>query len=548
MPKSVLIVDEDDTRRRALCHAFGLRGVSYLEAADAFGAMAALGRADFGAVVASEGRRHLSLRGLCQLARKRHQSIALFVVQRSGSDAEAIRQIVGEGVEILGPLHDAEAVAAKTVKALSRPLHVQLDIPTTHEALDIFGTSAARTSPNATFHDDEPTAKLRAASRSEPAPVEMPVTLEGSLDGGQGPALLIGLFGQDLTGRLLVTGGAAGGTLYFYRGEPVWADDPKGDAGLYARLIQRKLLDPKARVDAVPEGHLLASLVQKGALTGEAMHDFMRELVRDRVVALADQQAGTYRFVEDRSFLDVAPLLKVNPFGLVFESRRRKLPPQQLFTLSAEIERKYLLPAPGLALAADKIAPFCRGARITDLVSGMSTVRAFCEAIGLDSIMGTLVVATLQDCRLVTLSDEPWEKTGQVTLTQSQPTAEPEEITVVDAEVPAEASDGSDEARRSREDILGLYTRLKPVTAPRQILQVGYDVDAKRLDAAYAARMRELDALKVPGGSAEALLYSRIEELRRKVTSAYHALQLQLATPSGPDDTLREKGEDSNPF
>jgi hypothetical protein len=77
----------------------------------------------------------------------------------------------------------------------------------------------------------------------------------------------------------------------------------------------------------VPQGQLLGSLVQKGLLTGQQMHEFMRELVRDFVLALANAATGAYRFDEDKKFLEVAPLLKVNPFGLILESRRRSMQP-----------------------------------------------------------------------------------------------------------------------------------------------------------------------------------------------------------------------------
>ena len=542
--KGVLIVDEEDARRRALAVAFAARNVAFLEVADAFGAMAALGRADFGAVVASEGRRHLSLRGLCQLARKRHQDIQIVIVQRHGSDAAAIRQVLGDGVDIVSADVPPDRVASTVVKALSRPKKLRLDLPTTMEAMSVFGDERVRTDPatlrdlhvDADLQEHEATERRKAAAKTESQPE--PVVLEGTLEGGQGPALLVGLFAQDLAGRLVVHGGSASGTLYFYRGEPVWADDPKGDTGLYARLIQKKLLDPATRIEPVPEGQLLGWLVQSGALSGQTMHDFMRELVRDRVLALADQESGGYRFVEDRSFLDVAPLLKVNPFGLVFESRRRKLPPQKLFARSREVEDRYVIPAPGLGPAAEKIRPFCRGQKIDDVVKGMSTVKSVSEALGLDLFMGTLVVLTLADCRLVSLADEANEKTGQFVLSDKQQTDEREEITVVDAEVNDEDSDEAD--GKAREAILAMYMRLKPLSAPRQILAVGYDVDQKQLDKAYAARMREIDALKIPQGSAEALLYSRIEELRRKVSSAYQALVEQMKHVPTRDDTLPE--------
>ena len=47
MHRSTLVVDDDDARRRQVVQALSIHGLRYLDVADAFGAMAALGRADF---------------------------------------------------------------------------------------------------------------------------------------------------------------------------------------------------------------------------------------------------------------------------------------------------------------------------------------------------------------------------------------------------------------------------------------------------------------------------------------------------------------------
>ena len=115
MQRSILIVDEDDTRRRAIAGSLSARGQRYLDVGDAFAAMAALGRADFGAVLAAEGRRTLSLRGLCQLARKRHPDIMLFVLPKVGSDEAAIRAVLELTVVMLSPELSTERLVTDLV-------------------------------------------------------------------------------------------------------------------------------------------------------------------------------------------------------------------------------------------------------------------------------------------------------------------------------------------------------------------------------------------------------------------------------------------------
>ncbi len=605
MQRSTLVVDDDESRRRHLVHALSRRGLRYLDVGDAFGAMAALGRADFGAVVAAEGRRTLSLRGLCQLARRRHPDVVILVIHREGSDPATIPTVLGTKVDVISPQATADAVAAAVENALIEPVDGE-DVSLSEFQLP--ETNADKTTPNAvvatpTPIDEDPTLKMpvhAAVAPSSPAPrsrapnppapnplapnsltpdepterliaapapitgvtgitsAPAPVTteeegplLEGLLEGDSGPALLLGVFSQELTGRLVVKDGPAAGVLYFYRGEPVWADDPLGDAGLHRRLVQKGKLPPDARIDAVAQGQLLGSLVQKGVLTGQQMHDFMRELVRDFVLSLANAASGAYRFEEDRKFLDVAPLLRVNPFGLVLESRRRNMTPAQLLAVANEMEDKYVAPAPGLGKSADKLAAFVRGARLDHIIDGTRTVREVLEYTSLDQFMGTLVMLSLRDTKLITLDAEPHAKdAGGVTLNDGAfmiADVDDEAVTLVDVEFPTEPPQSEEEAK-AREAIFGLYMRLKPLTLPRQVLGVGFEADAVEIDAAFDARMRELNPSLIPEGSAQQLLAARVEELRKKVASAHQALKLQLAsgpaTGTGGFDNVKK----SNPF
>jgi hypothetical protein len=556
MQKSTLVVDDDEGRRRALVHAFSRRGMRYLDVADAFAAMAALGRADFGAVVAAEGRRTLSLRGLCQLARRRHPGVHIVVLHRDGTDPTQIPQVLGTQVDCMAGASAPEDVARLVEeKLIGPPLEdtaFEIDVmPDTSEALAVFDDEPTQKLPIAALSPDpnslsphEATERMPAAPSVTPdsasgleprdtLKLAHPATsalLEGLLDGNAGPALLMGVFAAELTGRLIIKDGPAAGTLYFYRGEPVWADDPLGDQGLHRRLVQKGKLPPDAKIASVPQGYLLGSLVQNGTLSGQGMHDFMREVVRDCVLALATAESGAYRFEEDKKFLEVAPLLKVNPFGLILESRRKSITPAQLLTISGEFAPLFAIPGPGLATAQEKLAPFVRGARLEEIIDGTKNVERILADAQLDPFMGTLVLLSLRDARLVTLEMTARSQDGGVTL--GGPFFEPsaEEITLVDAEAPRPPA-SADEAK-AREEIYALYMRLKPLTLPRQVLGVAVDAELEEVEAAYQRRMAELDPGRIPEGSARQMLASRVEELRKKVTSAYEALRLQFA--SGP--------------
>jgi len=577
LQKSMLIVDEDEARRRALAQALASRGERCLDVADGFAAMAAFGRADFSCVVAGEGRRRLSLRGLCQLARKRHPEIPIFIVPRPGSTALDLQASLELPVDVLADEDNVERLVTRImIRVLAineheetRPsLQIRLDSSSADGAannpfdgpgveidFDGDGPVVAPPSPPSpppttsapvpVLADDERTARshlrpaperaeptqvdaLQPASTTQSVPaVEAFVVVDGQYDdvaGGAGAAFLMSLFAQELTGRLVVTAGDSQGTLFLHRGEPVWADDPAGDAGLYRKLVQKGFLRPEQAVDAVAEGALLGSLLQSGVLDGEKMHAFMREVVRDRVIAVATQQQGEYRFVEDRAFLDTAPLLKVNPFGLILDSRRRQLAPPALMALQAEIEALYAIPGPGLGAASEKIRPFLRGARAVDVIDGRRTVRELLDATGLDPLMGTLVVLVMRDARLVAL--ETQARVQQISLNDSVLPAAGADISVVDEAAPPAPT--SKEEAQAREDIWALYMRLKPLSQPRQVLGVGMDATDVEVDAAYRARLAELDPRLIPEGSAQQVLTQRILELRRKVDNAWQTLKLQM--------------------
>jgi hypothetical protein len=641
MGRVVLLVEPSDRRRADLRRAFTRVSHPIYEVGDAVDAMVAIGRAEFGALVASEGRRQLSLRGLCHLARRRHAGIVIFVLGDPGTESE-LRARLGVDVRVLSSAMPAREVAEAVDEAMARvpapfdtlqetevlsrgevleeirydtdsgpsPSQVDFDSPLVSQegvlgppsAVDI--SSLAAESPDterlpaapslgefaeetlldhsdsersvlgpeidddeeaeATIldverpdfghiamvtgghTDDGPRTTSDPPARSAetdpdvsdterqpvaPSHVAPSALFEGDLTDGGGPSLLMGVYTQEVTGRLEITGGRAEGTVFFYGGEPVAARHPLGDAGLLARLVARGVLRSELEAPRAPEGLLLSTLVGAGQLRGQELHEFLREFVRDRVVALIESDEGSYRFVEDSAFLLTTPLLKVNPFGLVVERLRRNIPGQKLLDKSREVMNRWIEPTPALAVVAGRLAAFTRGVDLGAKLVGRSRVGDLLASAGIDPLHGALIVLSLVEARLARFIAEEVVSAPQAVPAMVE--LDPAPTIRIKALPDSELSDDlSDHEQEARDEIFALYMRLKPLTRPAHVLGVELTASKREMEEAYQRRMRDLDLDRIPEGSAQALLISRVEELRAKVTRAFEALKLQhdLAT------------------
>jgi hypothetical protein len=460
---TILVIDADDTRRRALVASLKGRGCPALDVADPFAGMAALGRADFHAVLAAGQVRVLSLRGLLHLARRRHPGIALVMVaphqNRSAIDQQVeLQAALDVPVTVLDQNDNWERLVTDFLSVL--PTETLLDEPESNPfaqpGSDAFGVPVAEDpveGPN--FGESERRIELHGALDDDPA--------------GAGSALLMGMFVQQLTGRLTITlqAGAEGddsGVLYIHRGEPVWTEPALGDAVLYRQLVRARVLAAEAPINSVAEGQLLQSLLSQELVSYSAVQEFMRERIRAMVISVAQAKTGTYHFIEDLMLLDSEPGQRINPFGLILESHKRSLGPSQIMATGMELERKYLVPGPGLGRADDRLQAFLNGRRASELVDGTQTVAAFTEQVGLDLFMGTLLVVTLQATRLISVEDQPRRQDVDLS-----------EQAFADNEIGA------------------VLVRVRHQQAPRGILGLAIDADA---DAIESARQRRRGALQ----------------------------------------------------
>lgn len=517
---NALLVDGHRHRRAALAHVLMDRGVAVLEMDDSLSALSALGRADFGVMVVAQEKRLLSLRGLCMVARKRHPHISIVVMQDPGMPDANLRETAGTAVTEVPGDQAPEVLGAAVMAALATAAPVADPVLATATAAP---QSSAPPPPRAPA--DIPAAvplPVPAAVDATP-PLESPadMVIHWAFEDAPAPAVAMALFAQELTGWMQVQqSGAADGVYYFLRGEPVGAELPDGDAGLWDRLLAGGYFPPGTPRPALDEGQLLPEVAQQ--LSGDALHDFLRTTVKDLLLALLRTEAGAATFTEDRSFLDVTPLLKFNPVGLVVDACRQIFPPDAVMRESEALSGHYVHPMPGLGAASRKMEPFLRGASAAALITGQTTLLDFCTQSHLGPLMGTLMALVMARMRLVRMEEEPYVSgRSSVTLTTALP-ARPEPVTgrVEVAEADAEAAAEVDASVRN--EVFTTYTRIKTLTVPRYVLGVSAHAGLGEIEAAYRTMSQRVDAWGIHEGA----LAARVAEIRNKMDAALAALRL----------------------
>jgi hypothetical protein len=354
---------------------------------------------------------------------------------------------------------------------------------------------------------------LEVEQTAEFSAIEYPL-LEGDLEGHAGCPLLITLSARELTGRLRVENGQGAGTIYFFRGDPVAADADDGE------LIREKARGVGVDLNGivVEEGDDLVSLLaDEGRIPLGKLHPLLLGFLRDRVFALAAQESGTYEFFEEDAFLKSVPMIRVNAFGMILDSRRRRTPPMDLLKMSGELEEKRVRPLPPLDLASHKLLPFTRDVDLAATIGVGLSFKSFLEMTGLDPMMGTLVVLAMEDARLVEVGGAEFgESTARIPLTLSNIRLSNDGFGGNTAEVLEPLAN-----RRSRIDELD--AEIGEATDPAAILGVPPGAGPVKIREAYNARMKTIGSLFLDESS-DPVLKTKAVALNHRLRRAYRSL------------------------
>ena len=221
--------------------------------------------------------------------------------------------------------------------------------------------------------------------------------------GAPGAVWLMKIASDKENGRLFIPEGPAKGTLYFANGEGVWAEFDNGVDELRDYLLQKDLPTPGGMNGTqISEGEYLFRMVQNDALPSEEASKVILDLVRDRILKLAFEGWGDFRFERDDTMAEVPPMLSVHPFGLILESRQRELAPTDLIGLSSELEQDVLKPGPASSWVGNTLDRYLNNLDLNAFLEQRRTVGDFFAESALGPITGTLMVLALRDTQVIT--------------------------------------------------------------------------------------------------------------------------------------------------
>ena len=221
--------------------------------------------------------------------------------------------------------------------------------------------------------------------------------------GAPGAVWLMKIASEKENGRLYIPDGPAKGVLYFANGEGVWAEFDNGVDELRDYLLQKDLPTPGGMNGTkMSEAEYLFRMVENDALPSEEASKVILDLVRDRILKLAFEGWGDFRFERDEAMAEVPPMLSVHPFGLILESRQRELAPTDLVGLSSELEHDVLKPGPASSWVGNTLDRYLNNLDLGSFLEQRRTVADFFTESALGPITGTLMVLALRDTQVIT--------------------------------------------------------------------------------------------------------------------------------------------------
>ena len=302
--------------RREIDRIFSSLGAVTILVSNTFEAMAGLRRTDVDLIVAESKGDKKSLYGMISLARQNGRDVSVWVLSQDSKNIEAL----GENVSIIV----GECTPVDVVQAIGEHKRV----PVVRE------------------------------NESGPAPL-----LEGSVTSGA--HLVMKLFIESLSGRLVVQSPLGDCHFYVRRGMFVWVAFPSLNNVMRKTIERHEIASPP--FPDVPDADLLAALLASQTIDVAGVRKAVGQSLREALTDTISLETGNFRFDEVPEYEDINAVIEFNPFALVIAAEREAIKEADAVRIAKEYMGRSLHFENDMAEVTPRLKPFSNGVDLFEL-------------------------------------------------------------------------------------------------------------------------------------------------------------------------------------
>jgi hypothetical protein len=210
-------------------------------------------------------------------------------------------------------------------------------------------------------------------------------------------------------------------TFFFWKGQVVWVELPNGDDGLWASFTEQSPHHATITRPVCAQGKLISTLVKEKTISGNFLSKWFQELIKKLLRYVFQLPHGEAAFMDDERLLQSPPIIQINPFGIALEHKRSSLEPIALYRLGLEIAALHLFPTSSLFQNSRRLAPYANNMDLQKSIIPGITGREWMDLTQLDTIIGALLLLTLQDYGIVTFQNTQSQLQDSVWNSHSKP-------------------------------------------------------------------------------------------------------------------------------
>lgn len=348
----------------------------------------------------------------------------------------------------------------------------------------------------------------------------------GTLEKVPFPALLYKLFANQSTGTLTLSAGGSQRSVFFLKGEPVWAVSEAASESLGAVMVQLGYLEMEELnelldrfVEGVPVGR---ALLESNLVDSEQLLHGLDRQVYERVVSCFSLTSGRYIFQEGDDWLGEVRRFPQNPIQLISDGVERYVGPNVLAQHLQGHLRSYVVRTEKFAWFEGHFPAADRHGDTLALINGARTLQDLTREAGIELMTLLRLIWSLRLADMVDFSEEartkPQRSPDKPPLPRRKPT---------DPDMRLFSQTGSNQAlkRDEREQlarkVLYYYMRLGYEDSWK-LLGVEHDAAPHQIKEAYQKALANFPEEKVEALSET--VRGKAQEVKEALERAYRTL------------------------